>query len=126
MIGWIVLIIFIIIVIIKVRIKKRGYFWKAKDGRELSFKQFLSIWWNDGVLATTPLQQKKVALWAYMPIFAGVLWGIVITFIGKTYWLCLILLGSLPITTIQFISTLQQYKSIKKVEEVMKNIENEV
>jgi len=121
---WLVIIVFVLIVI-RARIKKRGYFWKAKDGSKLTFKEFLKRW-KSGVQGVTPLQQKKVALWAYMPIFAGVLWGIVITFIGKTYWLCLILLGSLPITTIQFISTLQQYKSIKKVEEVMKNIENEV
>jgi len=121
---WLVVIAFVLMIVVRVRIKKRGYFWKAKDGSKLTFKEFMRQW-KKGYEGITPLQQKKVALWSYMPIFAGVIWGITVTFIGKTYWLCLILLGSLPITTVQFISTLQQYKSIKKVEEVMKKIEND-
>ena len=117
---WLIVIVFILVVI-KVRVKKRGYFWKAKDGRELKFREFIKQW-KKGVEGITPLQQKKVALWSFIPLFAGVIWGIVITFIGKTYWLTAILCGSLPLTTIQFISTLQQYWSIKKVEEVMKGL----
>jgi len=120
---WFVVIAFVLL-IVRVRIKKRGYFWKAKDGSKLTFKEFMGQW-KKGVEGITPLQQKKVALWAYMPLLSGIVWGIVVTFLSKTYWLTTILCGSLPLTTIQFISTLQQYKSIKKVEGVMKKIEND-
>lgn len=108
----------IIIAIILIRWKVRGYFWKDKEGNHLSFKEFI-IRWKMGLQGITPLQQKKIALWSFIPLFAGILWGISITLFARTYWLSLILCGSLPLTVIQFISTLQQYWSIKKIEEVM-------
>ncbi|RLG10587.1 hypothetical protein DRN69_08810 [Candidatus Pacearchaeota archaeon] len=117
---WLIVISIILFLVVRAKIKKRGYFWKAKDGSKLTFKEFMNRW-KSGIEGVTPLQQKKIALLSYLPIFAGIIWGIVVTIMGKVYWLTLILCGSLPITTIQFISTLQQYSSIKKVEEAMKN-----
>ncbi|MFW6130605.1 MAG: hypothetical protein ACOC56_05410 [Atribacterota bacterium] len=121
MIEWIILIILFALLIIRIRVKRRGYFWKAKDGSELTFKEFLSQW-KKGIEGITPLQQKKTALWAFLPLFAGIVWGIAVTLISGVYWLTAILFGSLPLTTINFISTLQQYWAIKRVEEVMKDV----
>ena len=95
--------------------------WTDKQGNKLTLKEFLSRW-KSGITEVTPLQQKKIALWSFIPLFMGILWGITVTFFSKTYWLTLILCGSLPLTLINFLSTFQQYKSIKKVEEVMKNL----
>ncbi|MFW6233413.1 MAG: hypothetical protein ACOC3Z_02000 [Nanoarchaeota archaeon] len=122
MLGWIILIIGILILILMARIKTRGYFWKDKKGKEIDAKEFASRW-REGIQGVTPLQQKKVSLWSMIPLFAGIFWGIIITLMGKTYWLCLILCASLPLTTINLISTLQQYWSIKKVQEVMEELE---
>lgn len=118
---WIIVIIFIILILIRARIKKRGYFWKSKDGRKLSLKEFLGLW-KKGVKGITPLQQTKVSLWSFLPLFGGILWGIAVNLIAGTWWLSLLLCGSLPLTIISFISTLQKYWSIKKVEEVMKEL----
>lgn len=118
MIGWITLIIFIILL---VRVKRRGYFWKAKDGEELKFKEFISKW-KEGVVNCTPLQQTKITLWSFMPMFAGIIWGIGVTFLGKTYWMTLILGGSLPLTSIQFLSNIQKYRTQKRIEDTMKEL----
>jgi len=105
-----------IVLIIFVRIKRRGFFWKARDEEKLTFKQFIKRY-KEGVVNITPLQQTKTTLWSFIPIFAGLTWGIVVTFMGGTYWLTLILCGSLPITSIQFISNLQKYRAQKRAKE---------
>lgn len=99
-------------------VKNRGWFWKDKKGKKLSLKQFLKRW-KEGVTELTPLQQTRITLWSFSPIFAGLIWGIIVTFLVKTYWLSLILIGSLPITSIQFISNYQKLKAQKKAEELM-------
>ncbi len=117
------LIIFIVVVIIIIiRIKKRGFFWKDKKGKELTFKQFKGRF-KEGVINTSPLQQTRITLFAFIPMFAGITWGIVVTFLLKTYWLTLILSGSLPITSIQFLSNVQKYRSQKAAEKLMKEAE---
>jgi hypothetical protein len=91
-----------------------------KNFKELGFKEFMKRW-GKGMTEITPKQQTQVTLWSFLPIFGGMGWGLVITFMAKTYWLSLILAGSLPITSIQFISNLQKYKSQKKIEEIMES-----
>ena len=94
------------------------YIWKDKQGNKLTPKQFLSRW-KEGVEGTTPLQQTKISLWSFLPLFGGITWGLVTTFLGRTYWLTLILCGSLPLTSIQFLSTWQKYKKQKLINETM-------
>jgi len=119
MLEWVVPV--LIIVVIWIRLKKRGYFWKDKKGKELSFKEFMKRWKN-GVEGITPLQQTRTTLWSFLPLVAGILWGITVTFLGKTYWMTLILCGSLPITLIQVLSNYQKYTKQKAVEETLKEL----
>ena len=120
------LIIFIVVIVFTfIRIKRRKFFWKDKKGKKLSFKQFKNRF-KEGVINTSPLQQTRVTLFSFLPIFAGVLWGIVVTIFMKTYWLTLILSGSLPITLIQFLSNVQKYKAQKKVDDLMKEAEKDL
>src|SRR3990167_3460477 len=112
---WFVVIAFVILVLM-VRIRKRGYFWKDKAGNQLTFRQFISRY-KSGIEGITPLQQTITTIWSYIPIFGGLLWGIAVTLKGGTYWLSLILIGSLPITIIQFISNWQKYVKFKKINE---------
>lgn len=101
-----------IFIFISSRIINRGFFWRARDGEELSFKQFL-IRWKSGIVDITPLQQTKTSLWSMIPIFAGMFWGMAVTFIGGVYWMTLILTFSLPLMFVNFIGTYQKYKSQK-------------
>lgn len=118
MIKWIILSVLVLLIII-LRVKTKKYFWKDREGKKLSLKEFLSRW-KTGMTELTPLQQTRITLWSFIPIFAGLIWGIVVTFLGGTFWLTLILIGSLPITTIQFLSNIQKYSAQKKIEELMK------
>lgn len=116
MIQWIILVALILIVII--RVKRRGFFWKARDGSKLTLKEFL-VRYKEGVVNITPLQQTTTTLWSFIPIFAGLIWGITVMIIAGTWWMVLILGGSLPIISVQFIGNLQKYRAQKKCQEAM-------
>lgn len=113
-----------IILIIIVRVKKRGYFWKDKAGNKLTFKQFRKRFWK-GVEGISPKQQTKTSLISQVPIFAGLIWGSVVSFISGMYWLAVILIFALPINFMSFISNLQKYKAQKKAEELYKQVMEE-
>lgn len=118
---WIIPVVIVLITII--RVTKRGFFWKARDGTPLTFKQFL-VRWRSGIESTSPLQQTRITLWSFPMLVGGIIWGIVITLMTKTYWMALILIGSLPITSIQILSTWQKYQRLKLTEQVMKEVQN--
>lgn len=117
---WLIPIVFISLVLI--RIKIRGFFWKARDGRELSFKEFLKSW-KDGVEGITPLQQTKTTLWSFPLILGGIITGLIVMSLRKEWWLVLILSGSLPITLISILSTWQKFKQQKRIYDTMKELE---
>ncbi len=118
---WIILILLIIFLI--VRTKKRKYFWKAKDGSKLSFKEFLKRW-KEGMEGITPIQQTRTTLTSYPLVIGGIVTGIVIMILRREWWLLVILCGSLPMTLMGLLSTWQKYKQQKKIYETMKNMEN--
>lgn len=118
---WWLLIIVLIIAIILIRIYARGFFWRARDGTKLSIKEFFKRW-KKGVISSTPLQQTTLTLWAFLPILAGITYGIVVTAMTGTWWMVLILAGSLPITLIQALGTFQKYLRLKQIEETMRKI----
>jgi len=118
--NWFLEVVIVLIFIILIKIKTRGYFWKAKDGSHLSFKDFRKRFWK-GVEGITPVQQTRTILISLLPIFAGTIWGVVITFLGKVWWASLMLTASIPIQCIQFISNYQKYKAQKRVEDTIKS-----
>lgn len=120
--GWIVLILLILFIII--RTSWRGFFWRDRNGNELSFKDFNKRWLK-GVEGITPKQQTVTSLWGFPFIFGGIITGIVISLINKTWWIVLILVGSFPITLMQLVSTYQKYKSQKLAEDTMKKLEEQ-
>jgi hypothetical protein len=116
---WIIL--GVIISLLLVRVLIRGYFWKDRKGKRLSFKQFMKRW-KTGVEGTTPLQQTTISLWGFPFIFGGIFTGLVIMFFRREYWLILILAGSLPITSMQFLSLWQKYKRQKLIDKQMREL----
>lgn len=97
------------------------YVWKDRAGKKITAKEFGQRF-AKGIEGITPLQQTKTSLMSFLPIIAGQAWGITVTLISKTYWLSLILLGSLPLTLIQLLGTWQRYKALLRVEEAMKGV----
>jgi len=120
--NYIILIPMIIILIIIIRVKLRGYFWKDKQGNKLSFKEFIKRW-KEGVETTSPLQQTKITLWSYPLVLGGITTGLVIMSLRGEWWLVLILSGSLPMTLMGLLSTYQKYKVYKKIDEEMKKLD---
>jgi len=120
---WIIIILFVLAVL--VRNKRRGFFWKAKDGNGLTIKQFLKRW-KKGVEGITPLQQTKTTLWSFPLILGGITTGVVISILNRAWWLTLILCGSFPITSMQILSTWQKYKQQKKIYDTMKELDKEI
>jgi hypothetical protein len=116
---WIILGIIISLLLLRVLI--RGYFWKDRKGNKLSFKEFIKRW-KTGVEGTTPLQQTTISLWGFPFIFGGIFTGLVIMFFRGEYWLILILAGSLPITSMQFLSLWQKYKRQKLIDKQMREL----
>ena len=103
---------------------KKGIILTVKRFRELGLKGFIKLWLR-GIEGITPIQSVKTTLFSFIPIIVGMIWGILITFMAETYWLFLILIGSLPITIIQIINTYQKYKKLKLVEDTIKQLEHE-
>lgn len=81
-------------------------------------KEFLERW-GQGIKAITPYQQVKVILIGNIFVIVGVLLGLYSTFVLKIWWLFIILIGSLFITTMGLLGTLQKYHALKKIQEVI-------
>jgi len=120
---WEWLLLLLVVAIIVIRNKVRGYVWKDKQGKKLTFKEFIKRW-KEGAEGISPLQQTKTTLWSYPFIVGGIVWGIVMTLFAGTYWMALILIGSFPITIMQIVSVWQRFKAQKRVEESFKEADN--
>lgn len=119
--NWFEILLIGIVLVLILRIVIRGYFWKAKDGSHLSFKEFRKRFAN-GVNGITPVQQTRTTLLSLVPIIAGTVWGIVVMLIGRVWWASLMLIASLPIQAVQVINNYQKYKSQKAVEDTIKQL----
>jgi hypothetical protein len=102
--------------------KKKGIVLTVKKYRELGFKRFMKKW-GDGINGVTPLQTTVITLIFFIPIIAGLVWGLISTIFMKMYWLALVLAGSLPITLLQIVGTYQKYRKLKEVEKILKELE---
>jgi len=122
---WIVSILFLLLLFIGIRTKKRGYFWKDVQGNKLSFREFLKRW-KTGVEGVTGKQQKFTQLLGTCIALIGILAGITVNIIIRAknfwWWVTLILVGSLIITITQLIGTYQSYLRFKQIEEQMKKL----
>ena len=97
---------------------------KDKFGNELTTKEFFQRW-KQGIQDITLLQQIKINFIGYVFILVGILIGLYSTY-SKTWWLFIILIGSLILTITSFVGNLQKYFILKKLDNAMKGgIENE-
>jgi len=123
--NWLLGVLVIFIFLVFLRVQKRKYFWKAKDGSELTMKQFFRRW-GKGIEGITPLQQSRTQLMGIWITITGISAGIIVNAIVRLenfwWWVEIILIGSLILTVIQFVGIYQQYKIKKRVEDTMKTL----
>ena len=124
------LIVFGIVFLYKLfQMKKRGYFAKDNEGKELGFKKFMKRW-KLGIEGITPLQQARTNLMGLWIVISGILAGIIINALvrmGKQWiWIEIILGGSLVITVTQMIGGFQKFWRFKEVEKTQKKIEEDL
>ena len=98
-------------------VKRFRYFWKDKEGKELTFKEFMSRW-KDGIEGITPLQQIKGQLNATYIMLIGISAGFVITLFAfkDLWWLSIILGAALFNTLIQGLGMWQKKKIYDRME----------
>jgi ABC-type multidrug transport system permease subunit len=97
---------------------------KDKYGNQLTTKEFFKKW-GEGIQSITPFQQLKISLIGIFFILAGVLTGLITTFILKTWWLFIILIGSFIITSVSLLSSIQKYSALKKINKLVEGGLNE-
>ena len=124
---WKIIILVLIFAIIFIRTKVRGYFWKVrKTGEELTLKQFFKLW-RRGIDGITLIQQLKSQIMGTWIVITGMLAGMIVNAIVRLkavwWWLEIILFGSLIITSMGMVGTLQKYWRQKQVEETIKELE---
>lgn len=101
--------------------KKKGINLTVSKYKELGFKRFFKKW-GEGIEGITPLQQTKTILISVIVVIFALFYGVIVTLIGKTYWLSIILVASIPITFMQFVGSYQKYKILKNVEKTMQEL----
>lgn len=123
---WIVLVVFVLFIIIRTKI--RGYFWRnKKTDEELNAREFFGLW-RKGIDGITPLQQSRSQVMGNIIVLVGVISGIIINILTRVenqwVWICIVLSGSLIITSISQIGYLQKYWRLKIVDKQVKELEN--
>jgi hypothetical protein len=93
--------------------------WKDKQGNKLTAKEFMERF-KAGIEKATPLQQAKAMFPGYFIVLAGIVFGLVTTFLLKTWWLFVILIGSLVISFVQLLGAYQKYLMLKRVDNMFK------
>lgn len=86
---------------------------------KLGHKEFMSRA-KTGIKNITPLQQAKSEFFGHPFIVIGILVGIVITLIDKTFWLSAILFGSLILEALAVFASMQKYLMLKASDDYVK------
>jgi len=91
---------------------------KDKSGKEITTKEFMSRW-KQGIQDVTPYQQVQINIFGSILVLIGVIIGLIIMYSTKTWWLFIILCGSLFLSSTSFLSMLQKYFVLSKINQMM-------
>jgi hypothetical protein len=111
---------------IKSPVKRFRYFWKDKDGKELSYKEFMARW-KTGMKGITQYQQSSMQLNSTYIMLVGILCGFVITLFNlkNLWWLSIILAGALFNTTISALGVWQKKIALWEMEKLIRGVDND-
>ena len=70
--------------------------------------------WKGGIQRITALQMTKINLMGGSIMILGVIIGLITTFIQEIWWLFIVLIGSLFLTTTTLLGMIQKYNTLKK------------
>jgi type III secretory pathway component EscU len=96
--------------------------WKDASGKKVTGKEFIERF-KAGVEKATPLQQAKAMFPGYFIILAGICFGLVSTALMKTWWLFIILVGSLIISLVQLLGAYQKYLILKRIDKLTQEVQ---
>lgn len=90
---------------------------KDNQGNTLTTKEFMRRW-KQGIVGITPMQQARITVQGTCITILGIVLGIIATFfdLGALWWVLIILLGALVVTSMQLIGQWQRYKILKGFE----------
>jgi len=89
---------------------------RDKEGNYLTLKEYFKRW-GEGIQKITPLQQTSIQRNGIVLVLIGVVIGLCSTFATGTWWLFIILCGSLFLTIVNFIGIIQRLKVLRDVAE---------
>lgn len=95
----------------------RKYFWKDKEGNELSFKEFISRW-KKGIEGINPYQQRIAQMNSTIISMIGIILGIIMIscfYFTATWWVLIILCAGLFNSFIQYIGLKQQMMALEPI-----------
>ena len=95
--------------------------WKDKQGNKLTRKEFMQRW-KQGIQKVTPLQQINIQIRSTQLMLLGIFCGIVIALfnLSKLWWVLIILLGVMGVTSIQLLGQIQKRNALKNLEQMLK------
>ncbi len=100
-------------------------FWKDKEGNKLTRKQFFDKW-KEGIQKVTPLQQTRIQVRStkisLIGIFGGI--GVSIWKFENLWWVLLILIGVLGVTSIQLLGMVQKRNILENIEKLKEEANN--
>ncbi len=102
-------------------------FWKDKQGNKLTRKEFFERW-KIGIQSVTPLQQIRIQIRSTKISLIGVVGGIGISIykFEQLWWVLLILLGVLGVTSMQLIGMIQKRNILENIEKLNKEVNDNV
>ena len=106
---------------------KRGHFWKDKEGKKISLKEFKDRF-KQGVEGITPLQKLKTQILGTRIMLLGLFLGLLVSLYGwkNLWWVAIILVGALINTGIQYLGLVQQKRIIEDIEKQFEEPEEKV
>jgi len=127
--NWQWMFVVLVILVIIIRTKIRGYFWKIrKTGEKLKFKEFFKSW-KKGINGITPYQTAKSQVLGNIIVLVGIISGIVINVLvrmeNQWIWVTIVLSGSLILTLMSQVGYLQKYWRLKIIKEATEKLEEQ-
>jgi hypothetical protein len=97
---------------------------RTKKGEKITWREFGKRW-KKGIEGITIVQQTESQLLGYLMVLIGVSWGIVVACLLRTWWLVVVLVGSLIISGMSAVGMLQKFWVLKNLQKLTKEVEYE-
>jgi len=94
-----------------------------KKKEKITPREFMARW-KQGIKDITPSQMNLITIQGNILVLIGVVIGLIVTYSTKTWWLFIILLGSLFITSMGLLGSIQKQIVLNEFKKAMKGGNN--